>query len=133
MAQQPRTDQSLGELLQQTQQQTATLVRQEIRLAQAELQQKGKKAGLGAGLLGGGGLVALYGLGALIAGIILALATAIAAWAAALIVAAVLFVIAGVLAMTGKKEVSEATPPVPEQAIASTQQDVNEVKERARR
>jgi uncharacterized membrane protein YqjE len=133
MAQQPRTDQSLGELLQQTQQQTATLVRQEIRLAQAELQQKGKKAGLGAGLLGGGGLVALYGLGALIAGIILALATAIAAWAAALIVAAVLFVIAGGLAMTGKKEVSEATPPVPEQAIASTQQDVNEVKERARR
>lgn len=133
MAQHERNEQPLGELIQQASQQTATLVRQEIRLAQAELQQKGKRAGLGAGLLGGGGLVALYGVGALVAAAILALATAVAAWAAALIVAAVLFAIAGALALTGKKEVDEAAPLMPEQAIDSSQRDLNEVKRRARR
>lgn len=133
MAQHERNEQPLGELIQQASQQTATLVRQEIRLAQAELQQKGKRAGLGAGLIGGGGLVALYGLGVLIAAVILALDTAMPAWVAALIVAAVLFAIAGGLALTGKKEVDEAAPLKPEQAIDSSQRDVNEVKRRARR
>lgn len=133
MAQDERTDQGLAELIQQASQQTATLVRQEIQLAQAELQQKGKQAGLGAGLLGGGGLVALYGVGAVVAAAILALATAMPGWAAALIVAAVLFAGAGVMALVGKKEVEEAAPLVPEKAIDSTQQDVEVVKERARR
>ena len=133
MAQHERNEQPLGELIQQASQQTATLVRQEIRLAQAELQQKGKRAGMGAGLIGGGGLVALYGVGALVAAAILALDTAMPAWAAALIVAAVLLAVAGALGLTGKKEVEEAAPLVPEQAIDSSQQDVNEVKRRARR
>lgn len=133
MAPGDRTEQPLGELIQQASQQTATLVRQEIRLAQAELEQKGKRAGLGAGLLGGGGLVALYGVGAIVAAAILALATAMPGWAAALIVGAVLLAGAAVLALVGKKEVDEAAPLVPEQAMDSTQRDVNVVKERARR
>lgn len=133
MANQQRTDQPVGDLIQQAAQQTATLVRQEIRLAQVELQQKGKRAGLGAGLFGGGGLLALYGLGALVAAAILALATALPGWAAALIVAAVLFAIAGVLALLGKKEVDQAQPLVPEQAIDSTQRDIDAVKQGARR
>lgn len=133
MAREETTDQSLGELVQQLSNQTASLVRKEIRLAQLELQEKGKRAGLGAGMFGGSGLVALYGLGALIAAAILALATALTSWLAALIVAVVLFAVAGVLALTGKKQVEQATPPKPEAAIESVQTDVEVMKERAAR
>ena len=130
----PRADDKpVGELLQQLSAQTATLVRQEIKLAQVELQEKGKRAGLGAGMFGGAGVVALYGVGALIATIILLLATAMEPWLAALIVAVVLFAVAGILALTGKKQVEQATPPVPEQAMDSVQRDVDEVKARAQR
>src|SRR5215207_8667246 len=125
------SDQSLGELVQQLSNQTASLVRKEIRLAQLELQEKGKRAGIGAGMFGGSGLVALYGVGALIAAAILALATAVTPWLAALIVAVVFFAVAGVLALTGKQQVQKATPPAPEAAIESVQADVDEVKERA--
>jgi len=123
----------VGELIQELSQQTATLVRQELKLAQLEMKEKGKRAGLGAGLFGGAGLVALYGLGTLIAAIVLVLATFIEPWIAALIVAVVLFAAAGVLGLVGKKQVDQATPAAPEQAIASTKADVDEVKERSGR
>jgi membrane protein len=126
-------DKPVGELFQQLSTQTSTLIRQEIKLAQLELQAKGKRAGLGAGMFGGAGVVALYGVGALVAAAILALATALDAWLAALIVGAVLLLVAGVLALSGKKQVKQATPPVPEQALASVQRDVDVVKERAQR
>ena len=132
-ASQRRDDRPVGELFQELSQHTSTLVRQEIKLAQLELQEKGKRAGLGAGMFGGAGVVALYGVGALIAAIVLLLATALEPWLAALIVAVALFAIAGILALTGKKQVEQATPPLPEQAIEGVQQDVDEVKERARR
>ena len=131
--QQDLQDRPLSELVQEASQQTAKLVRQEIRLAQVELQQKGKRAGIGAGLFGGAGLVALYGVGALIATVIMLLATAMDSWLAGLIVAGVLLGLAGVLALTGKKQVEQATPPAPEQAIESVQEDVDEVKARAQR
>jgi uncharacterized membrane protein YqjE len=127
------SDRSLSELVQQLSTQTSTLVRDEIRLAQLELQEKGKRAGIGAGLFGGSGLVALYGLGALIAAVIMLIATALEPWLAALIVSVGLFALAGILALTGKKQVEEATPPAPEQAIQSAKQDVEVVKERAGR
>ncbi len=127
------SERSVGELVQQLSQQTATLVREEMRLAQAELQQKGKRAGIGAGMFGGAGVVALYGVGALVAMAILLLATALEAWIAAAIVGVVLLLVAGVLALTGKKQVEQATPPKPEQAMDSVQRDVEHVKERARR
>ena len=124
-------DRSVAELVQQASQQTAQLVRDELRLAQAELQEKGRHAGIGAGMFGGAGLVALYGVGVLLATVVMALATAMDPWLAGLIVGLVLLAAAGVLALTGKKQVDQATPPVPEQAIESTQRDVNTVKERA--
>ena len=133
MAQNQPTDQSMADLMRQASEQTAALVRQEIRLAQVELREKGKHAGLGVGLFGGGGLLALYGLGALVLAVISALALAVPGWAAALIVAVLLFAVAGVLALTGKKQVDQARPPVPEQAIDSTQRDIDEVKQRGRR
>jgi membrane protein len=121
-------DQPVGELVQQLSQQTAALVRQEMRLATVELQQKGKKAGIGAGMFGGAGVVALYGVGALIAAAILGIATFLEPWIAAVIVGAVLLAVAGILALTGKKQVEQAGPPVPEEALESAKRDVDEVK-----
>ena len=128
-----RSDRPLGDLVQELSQETATLVRQEMRLARAELQEKGKHAGVGAGMFGGAGLVALYGVGALIAAAIVGLGTLLEPWLAALIVGVVLLAVAGVVALMGKKQVEQATPPKPEQAMDSVQQDIDTVKESARR
>jgi len=126
-------DRPIGELVQQLSQQTATLVRQELQMAQLEMKEKGKRAGIGAGLFGGAGGLAFYGLGVLLAAIVLGLATFLEPWIAALIVAVVLFAVAGALALSGKKQVEQATPAAPEQAIASTKRDVDEIKGRAGR
>jgi uncharacterized membrane protein YqjE len=123
------TDRPVSELIQRASQQTATLVRDEIRLAQLELQEKGKRLGMGAGMLGGAGLVAVFGVGALVAALILALATVLDAWLAALLVAVGLLALAGMLAITGKGKLEQATPPVPEEAIESTKHDVETIKE----
>lgn len=131
--QQNLNDLPVGELVQRMSQQTASLVRQELQLAQIEMKEKGKRAGLGAGMFGGAGVFALYGVGALIATLILVLATFLEPWISAAIVTVVLFAIAGVLALTGKKEIDQATPAAPEQAIESTKQDVDELKGRAAR
>jgi uncharacterized membrane protein YqjE len=121
-------DPTLGALVHDMTQQMSTLVRDEMRLAQAEMTQKGKAAGLGIGLFGGAGLVALYGVGTLIATVILALALAVPPWVSALIVTVVLFAVAGVLALVGKKNVAQATPAKPEQAIAGLKEDIATVK-----
>ena len=126
-------DQSVGDLVKQLSEQTATLVRQEMKLAQTELQEKGKKAGIGAGMFGASGLVAFFGAACLIAAAVLGLATAVDAWLAAVIVGVVLLAAAGVAALMGKKQVEEATPPAPEAAMRSMKRDVDTVKERARR
>jgi uncharacterized membrane protein YqjE len=126
-------DKPVGDLVRQLTEQSSTLIRQELRLATAELQEKGKHAGVGAGMFGGAGLVALYGVGALIAAAIVGIGTLIEPWLAALIVGVVLLVVAGVVALLGKKQVEQATPAKPEQAMDSVQQDIDTVKERARR
>ena len=123
---------STRELVQDLSRQTSTLIRQEMRLAQVELAEKGRHAGKGAGMFGGAGLVALYGVGALIAAAVLGLATVIEPWIAAAAVGAVLLLVAGILALTGKKELEEAGPPKPEQTLESVQRDVQTVKERAK-
>jgi putative superfamily III holin-X len=124
---------STAELVSQISGQVSRLVRDELALFKAEMSEKGKKAGLGAGLFGGGGLVALYGVAALLAAVILGLAAAMPGWLAALIVAVVLFAVAAVLAAVGRKQVRQATPPVPEQTVSSVKADIDEVKERVRR
>jgi uncharacterized membrane protein YqjE len=125
-------DRPIGELLKELSNQTTTLVRQELELAKAEMTEKGKQAGLGAGMFGGAGLVGLLALGALTTCLIAALATGVDLWLAALIVALVYAAIAGVLALAGKKKTQEATPPAPEQAIESTKEDVQWAKTRAK-
>jgi uncharacterized membrane protein YqjE len=122
------SDPTLGALVNDLTTQVPQLIRSEIRLAQAELTEKGKRAGLGIGMFGGAGIVALYGVGALIATLILLLALAMDAWLAALIVTVVLFAIAGVLALLGKKQVDQATPMAPEMAVESVKEDNATVK-----
>ena len=127
----PASDASLGELVKQLSEQSSRLARQEVELAKAELAVKGKRAGIGVGMFGGAGAFGFYGLGALVAAAVLALAIAVTAWLAALIVAVVLAAIAGTLALVGKHEIQEATPPVPEQATESVKEDVEFAKTRA--
>ena len=126
-------DASTGQLIGQLTEQISRLVRDEARLAQAEVSQKAKRLGVGAGLFGGAGLFAFFGLAVLIATAVLALALLLPAWLAALIVAVVLLAVAGALALVGKKDVDKGTPPVPSEAIASTKADIATVKESARR
>jgi uncharacterized membrane protein YqjE len=124
----PVTEQSTSELVQRASEQITTLVRDEIALAKAELTEKAKHAGIGVGLFGGGGVLAMYGVGALIATLIIVLNLFLELWLAALIMTVVLFLIAGILGLLGKKQVTKAVPPEPEAAIASVKADVDEVK-----
>ncbi|NYE50901.1 putative membrane protein YqjE [Spinactinospora alkalitolerans] len=125
------TEPSTADLVKQASEQISHLVRDELRLAQVEMKEKGRHVGLGAGMFGAGGLVALFGLGTLIAGLVLLLALVLPAWASALIVAAVLFAVAGVLALMGRKQVGQGTPMKPEETTSSVQADVAEIKGRA--
>jgi uncharacterized membrane protein YqjE len=125
-----QADASVAELVRQLSEQTTRLVRDEVELAKAELEQKAKNAGVGAGMFGGAGLFGLYALGALTATLILALSTAVAGWLAALIVTVMYAAIAGVLALTGKGRVQRATPPVPEEAVESTKEDIEWTRKR---
>ena len=122
----------MGELLKQLADDTGTLVRQEIELAKAELSEKGKRAGIGAGMFGGAGVLGLFAIGALTATFILLLATAMDAWLAALIVTVVYGAVAGVLALMGKKKVKEATPAAPERTVETVKEDVEWVKQSAK-
>src|SRR3954447_19205057 len=127
------SDAPMAELVRQLSEQTSTLVRHEMELARVELTQKGKQAGIGAGMFGGAGMLGFYAFGAITAAAILALATAVDGWLAALIVGVVYAAIAGVLALTGKNKVQQATPPVPERAVASTKEDVEWAKTSAQK
>jgi uncharacterized membrane protein YqjE len=124
-------EQPIGDLLRQLSNETTTLVRQELELAKAEVSEKGKKAGTGAGMFGGAGVSALLGLGAITAALIALLDKAMGTWVAALIVGVLWLALAGVLALQGRNKVQEATPPVPEQATESVKEDVQWAKTRA--
>ncbi|WP_110239265.1 phage holin family protein [Nocardioides gilvus] len=121
-------DSTTGQLVSQLSSEVTQLVRDELRLAQMEVSGKAKKAGVGIGMFGAAGVIALYGLAALLTAIVLALALVVDAWLAALIVAVVLFLVAGVAALLGKKRVEAAAPPLPTQTVASVKEDVDAVR-----
>ncbi|MGI5244426.1 phage holin family protein [Dactylosporangium sp. CA-139066] len=123
----PVGERSTAELVRLAAEQVSTLVRDELKLAQLELAQKGKRAGVGMGMFGGAGVVALYGGGALMAAVIAALAVVMPVWLAALIVGVVLFAIAGVLALLGRGQVRKAGSPLPEESVASVRADIDTV------
>jgi uncharacterized membrane protein YqjE len=125
-------DRSVADLIRQVTELVPQLVRAELTLAKTELAEKGKQAGVGAGLFGGSGLFAFFSLAVLVAAAVLGLAEALPGWAAALVVAGALLVLAGLLALVGRSQVRRAIPPVPEQAVRSARLDVEAVKESAR-
>ena len=124
---------STGELVKRLSEQVSTLVRDELKLAQLEMTRKGKQAGIGAGMLGGSGVIALYGVGCLLACAILGLSRVLEPWLAALIVGAALLLVSGVAALLGRARLKKAAPLVPAQATDSVKADVNEIRERAHR
>jgi uncharacterized membrane protein YqjE len=125
-------DHSTAELLKRLSDETTTLVKKEVELAKAELQEKGKQAGIGAGMFGGAGLFGLSAFAALTVAIVGALDLVVALWLATLIVAVVYAAVAAVLATRGKQKVNEAAPPVPEQAKDSIKEDMEWARTRAR-
>ncbi|MFL6171264.1 MAG: phage holin family protein, partial [Marmoricola sp.] len=122
-------DPTIGALVHDLTEQVPQLVRSEIRLAQAEVAQKGKRLGVGLGMFSASGLLAFFGLAGTITTVILLLDLALPAWAAALIVTVVLFAAAAVAALAGKSKVEQATPPVPQKAIAGAKEDLATLKE----
>jgi membrane protein len=126
-------DASIGDLVKNVSEDLSRLVRDEIRLAQTEVTEKAKHAGVGIGAFGGAGVVAIFGLAILLAAAVLGLATVLPAWLAALIVGVVVFIVAGAAALFGKKQLSQAAPPTPTRAIASVKEDVTEIKETIKR
>jgi uncharacterized membrane protein YqjE len=121
-------DAAIGELVARLSDDTVRLVRDEIRLARAEMAQKAKAAGVGAGLFGGAGVFVVYGFGLLVAAAVTSLSIVVVPWGAALIVAAVLFVLACTAALMGTQEFGRAAPPFSTEAMQSTREDVDELK-----
>ena len=126
----PRTndDPTLGALVHQLTQQVPDLIRSEMRLAQAEVTEKGKRAGVGIGMFSVAGLLAFFAIGTLVATAVLALALVVDAWLAALLVALVLLAAAAVAGLVGKNKVAAAAPPKPEMAMDGLKQDIATVK-----
>jgi len=129
----PEREASTGDLVKQLSEQVSALVRDELKMARLEMARKGKFAGFGIGLYGASGLVALYAIACLLAAAIIAIAGEIRPWLAALIVGLVLLVASAVAALMGKSRMRRATPPVPEQAVEGTKADIGEVTERMHR
>ncbi|HEV2639315.1 MAG TPA: phage holin family protein [Actinocrinis sp.] len=127
----PPADQSVGALVSQASEQLSLLVRQEIKLARAEMTQKAKRVAIGGGMFGGAGLTALFAVQALVVAGIAGLALVLSVWAAALIVAGALLAVTGILALAGRSEVGRGLPPTPQAAIESTKADIETITERA--
>jgi Putative Actinobacterial Holin-X, holin superfamily III len=133
-AQPPDTGElSTAELVKQLSENVTVLIRDELKLAQLEMVRRGKQAGIGGGLLGASGVIALFSLGCLIACVIIAISGVLAAWLAALITGIALLAVAGTAALLGKGRLQRAAPPLPQEAVSSVKTDVEEIKERARR
>jgi VIT1/CCC1 family predicted Fe2+/Mn2+ transporter len=123
----PRTEESTADLIKQAADQISTLVREELALAKAEMSEKAGRAGRGVGLFGGAGLVSLYGILGVLTGIVLLLGKVMTYWGAALLVGVVLLIVAAVLALVGRSEVRQATPPVPREAVRGVRADIDTV------
>lgn len=126
-------DLPVGELLKRATEQTSRLAREELHLAQLEMQEKVKHAGIGLGMFGAAGVVGLFGAATLVAAVVLALATALDPWLASAIVGIVLLLVAVIMGVAGKQQVAEATPPLPEGAVESVHEDIEEIKARSHR
>lgn len=99
-------DRSLGDLLNELNQQTRTLISQEVRLAKTEVAEKGKQAGKAVGFIAVGGFVAYAGFLAIIAGIVFVLANVVPLWVSALIVGVIVALIGYLVLQKGIGDLS---------------------------
>jgi uncharacterized membrane protein YqjE len=120
---------STGELVSRLSSQVSELVRAELALARTELQAKGARLGVGAGLAGSAAVLAIGGLLAFLVAAIAALSLVVPVWAAAVIVGVMLLIIAGGLALVSRRQVRQAMPPLPEQALQGAQRDAQAIKD----
>ena len=123
----PGREHSTVELVRIASDQISRLVRAELQLARTELTDKGRRAGVGLGLFVGAAALSFFGLGTLVATVVLLLDLALPAWAAALIVAGALFAVALVLVLVGRASLKRSLPPVPEMTVASVRADLDTV------
>jgi hypothetical protein len=100
----------------------------ELKLALLELKEKVAALGLGAGVLVGAAVFALFALGFALAAAAAAVATVLSTWLALLIVAGAAFTVAGALGLLGLRALKRGAPPVPEQAIAEARLTTEAVK-----
>jgi hypothetical protein len=100
------------------------LVRKDVEMAKEEIATKAKRVGVGAGMFGAAGLIALVALGAFTAAAILGLAIVLPAWAAALIVGVFWAIVASIVALTGKRNLAAGAPPVPSDTARTVKADV---------
>lgn len=129
----PAAEASTAELVRRATEQMSHLIRDELALARAEMTEKGRSAGVGIGMFGGSGLLALYGVGVLLAAAVLGLALVMPAWLAALIVGVAVLLVAGILVLVGRARVKHAVPLKPTETVESVQADLAAIKERSGR
>jgi hypothetical protein len=122
-----RDESSLGELFTELANETSTLVRQEVSLAQTELTQKAVKAGKNVGFVAVGGAVGYGALLAAMAGVILILATFMPAWLAAFIVAIIAGVAAYFMTMPALEELKKLDP-TPHETVTTIKEDAQWLK-----
>jgi hypothetical protein len=133
MEQNTLSQQSTVDLVRRASEQFSNLVRDEIQLARAELTEKGKRAGMGAGMFGAAGVFAFFGVAALLTGAILGIALVLPAWAAALIIGGGLFLFAGMIALVGFRSLKRAMPATPAETMDSVRADVSAISAAASR
>jgi uncharacterized membrane protein YqjE len=126
-------ERSTGDLVKAVTEQVSVLMRDELKLAQLEVTGKARQAGKGMGMMGGGALIALYGVARLIACVIIAISHSLQAWLSALIIGVALLVVAAIVTAIGRNKMRQGTPPMPTEAVESVKTDVQEVRERAHR
>jgi Flp pilus assembly protein TadB len=126
-------ERSTGDLVKAVTEQVSVLMRDELKLAQLEVTGKARQAGKGMGMMGGGALIALYGVACLIACVIIAISHSLQAWLSALIIGVALLVVAAIVTAIGRNKMRQGTPPMPTEAVESVKTDVQEVRERAHR
>jgi uncharacterized membrane protein YqjE len=124
-----RDERSLGDLFSELSQEVTTLMRQEVALAKAELNEKVSQLTSGGVFVAAGGFVAYAGLLAIIAAIIMLLALFMVPWLAALIVGVVVAIIGYALLQKGLNDIRSATSP-PERTVQSLEDDKDMVKEK---
>ena len=124
MATNHRDSEGMPEALKQFASDVLVLVRQEIELARAEMTEKVKSAGVGAGILSGSALAAIFTLASLTGLVVIALSLVLPLWASMLLVTVLWAGTTAILGLLGKKKVADAAPFLPEQTIANVKEDI---------